>query len=85
MKVAYTPQFRRQFRKLPKALQEEILEKIEAFHDQRKHESLRVHKLHGKMEGRMSFWVNYRYRVVFMFESRTSALLLAVGDHSLYE
>ena len=86
MDVAYTPQFRRQFKKLPKPLQEEAFEKIELFGDFNQHSSLRVHKLKGRMDGRWSFSVNYRYRIVFMWEVQSeSAILLAIGDHAIYE
>ena len=86
MNVAFTPQFRRQFKKLPKALQEETFEKIEMFEDLSQHSSLRIHKLKGRMDGRWSFSVNYRYRIVFMWEVQNeSAILLAIGDHAIYE
>lgn len=85
MGVAYAPQFRRQFKKLAKALQEETFEKIALFEDPKNHEKLKVHKLDGPLEGRMSFSVNYRYRIVFMWEGKNkSAVLLAIGDHSIY-
>jgi addiction module RelE/StbE family toxin len=86
MEVSFAPQFRRQFRKLPNKLQEEIFEKIELFSDLNQHHALHVHKLKGKMEGRWSFSTNYRYRIVFMWEKQNkSAILLAIGDHSIYE
>lgn len=86
MDVSFAPQFRRQFKKLQKPLQEEALEKIEQFKSVENHPGLRVHKLSGRMEGRLSFSVNYRYRIVFMWEKQNeSAILLAVGDHSIYQ
>ena len=86
MEVSYAPQFRRQFKKLPTKLQEEVHEKIELFEDERHHEALHVHKLKGSMEGRFSFSVNYRYRIVFMWEKKNvSAILLAIGDHAVYD
>lgn len=86
MDVAFTPQFRRQFRKLPPTLQEEAFEKIAAFKNPAKHAALRVHKLQGELKGRWSFSINYRYRIVFMWEKQNiSAILLAVGDHSVYD
>ncbi len=86
MDVAFTPQFRRQFKKIPSKLQEETLEKIGAFSDIRQHASLHVHKLAGRMDGRWSFSVNYRYCIVFTWERQNkSAILLAIGDHSIYE
>ena len=86
MDVSFAPQFRRQFKKITSKLQEETLEKIELFSNSDQHASLHVHKLKGKMEGRWSFSVNYRYRVVFTWERHNeSAILLAIGDHSIYE
>lgn len=84
--VAFAPQFRRQFKKLLPALQEEILVKISLFENVKNHPTLHVHKLGGKMLGRWSFSVNYRFRIVFMWEVQSkSAILLAVGDHAIYE
>lgn len=85
MDLGFTPQFRRQFKKLPKELQNEVLEKIELFQDIDQHQTLKVHKLQGRLEGRWSFSVNYRYRIIFTWETRDrAAILLAVGDHSIY-
>ena len=86
MQVSLTPQFRRQFRKLPQTLREEAFEKIELFKDTEAHTRLKVHKLHGKFKNYYSFSVNYQYRVVFMWEVQNkSAILLAIGDHAAYD
>ena len=86
MDVSFTPQIRRQFKKLPSALQEEALEKIELFKKNPADPMLRVHKLKGEIAGRMSFSVNYRFRIIFMWETpHESAILLAIGDHALYD
>jgi plasmid maintenance system killer protein len=86
MDVSFAPQFRRQFKKLSSKLQQETFQKIELFSDLNKYELLHVHKLKGKIEGRFSFSVNYRYRIVFIWERQNeSAILLAIGDHSVYE
>ena len=46
MKISYKTTFIRQYNKLDKGLQEEILEKIELFKDKNNHIILKVHKLH---------------------------------------
>lgn len=85
MDVGATRQFIRQFRKLPQNLQEEALEKIEQFRVLKNHEQLRVHKLHGRLAGHYSFSINYRYRIVFSWEKKsTSAIFVAIGDHAVY-
>lgn len=86
VEVSYKPSFIRQFKKLPQALQEEALDKIELFKDPENHAYLRVHKLKGWLEADYSFSVNFRYRIVFMWEVRNkSAILLAIGDHAVYD
>ena len=85
MDISLSPQFRKQFRKLEKLLQEEILEKIELFKDNKSNKQLKVHKLKGRLKGRYSFSVNYQFRIVFMYISKQEVVLLAVGYHEVYK
>jgi len=87
MIVSFTPSFLRMLKHLPKELQVEALEKIESFKDEKKHKSLKVHKLSGLLKGRYSFSVNYKTRIVFTFITKNpkEALLLAVGEHDVYK
>lgn len=84
MDVSYTPTFVRQFKALEKNLQEEVIEKIELFCDRKNHKFLKVHMLAGRLNGRFSFSVNYKFRIVFSYLSSHAAVLLAVGDHDVY-
>lgn len=85
IEVLYKPTFVRQYKKLPSALQEEIKERLTLFAKNPKHSFLKTHKLKGKLKKFYSFSVNYEYRIVFMFESKTSAAMLAVGNHDVYK
>ena len=86
MEVAFKPSFLRELKKLPTPLREEVLEKIELFKDPSSHPALKVHKLHGELKKYLSFSVNYRYRIVFAWEvPNKSAILMAIGDHSVYD
>ena len=49
MKILYKATFIRQFDKLEKDLQDEIIEKIELFKNISNHKNLKVHKLKGKL------------------------------------
>ena len=84
MKILYKPTFVRQYKKLPKELQTEIKEKIELFQEDPNHAFLKTHKLKGKLSGCFSFSVNYDYRIIFEYEG-DSAVLLTVGNHSVYK
>lgn len=86
MTIGYKPSFIRQLKKLPRALQLEAKEKIELFADPQNHKKLSVHKLKGRLAGFLSFSVNYRYRIIFEWEvPEERAVLLRIGDHSMYE
>ncbi len=84
MDVSYAPTFVRQFKTLEKNLQDEVIEKIELFRDRENHKFLKVHKLTGRLAGRFGFWVNYKFRIVFIYLSSRAVVLLAVGDHDIY-
>ena len=84
MEIAYKPAFLHAFKKLPLNLQAEAREKITIFKNRAHHRQLEVHKLHGKMQGRLSFSVNNKYRVVFRWEEKNLAVLLMIGDHDVY-
>ena len=83
--VVYTSRFTRQYKKLPRALQEEVKEKIALFAREPRDPSLRVHPLRGAMKGFLSFSVNYKFRIVFEWDDKKTAALLAVGDHAVYQ
>ena len=85
--IEYAPEFVRTWKKLPVAIQDVTVERIELFRDRTNHRKLKVHKLSGSMKGRWSFSVDFRYRIVFMYslKDKNLAQMLDVGDHSVYE
>lgn len=85
MKVRFLPIFARHLSRLDPKLQQEAIEKIELFKDKRNHEQLKVHRLHGRLAGRYSFYVNYKTRIVFSYLSKNEVVLLAIGDHAVYD
>lgn len=85
IKVHFKPTFIKKFKKLENNLQEEVLDKIELFKKIENHKQLKVHKLNGVLSGRYSFSVNYKFRIVFVYLSKTEAVLLSVGDHEVYD
>lgn len=85
MKIAYTPQFLRMFRKLEHALQEEAIEKLELFEKNPDHTQLKAHKLKGKLKNRYSFSVNYQTRIVYVPLSKVEVAFLAIGEHDVYK
>lgn len=85
IQISFKPTFVKQMNKLEKALVEEVFEKIELFKNKENHKTLKVHKLHGKLAGYFSFSLNYKFRIVFLYESGNHVVFLDIGDHDLYK
>ena len=64
---------------------EEVEEKIELLKDKENHKLLKIHKLHGRLAKWYSFSVNYRIRIIFSYLSKQEIVLLAIGDHEVYD
>ncbi|OHA00151.1 MAG: hypothetical protein A3C07_00170 [Candidatus Sungbacteria bacterium RIFCSPHIGHO2_02_FULL_47_11] len=45
---------------------------------------LRTHKLHGKNQHSWAFWIDYNYRIKFIFLDEGEVLFLDVGTHDIY-
>lgn len=82
--IVISKQFARQFRKLDPQLKEEVIAKLELLKNSTNHQSLKVHKLNGRMADKYSFSVNYKIRVIFSYPIPTEIFLLLVGSHDLY-
>jgi len=85
MKIFFKPTFVRQFKRLDLGLQQEAVEKIELLKDKKNYKQLKVHQLRGRLAGRYSFSVNYKVRIVFSHLSKNEIVLLAIGDHAVYD
>jgi len=83
--ICYKPSFIRRLNKLPKGLQDEVIEKIELFKNIDNHQRLEVHKLRGRLKKFYGFSVDYKNRIVFEYLSENEVALLAVGDHEIYK
>lgn len=85
IEIEYAPSFLKCLKKCEPKLQEETKEKIELFKNRKNHQLLKVHKLRGSFAGKLSFSVNYRYRIVFKWLSAGEVALLTIGDHTIYD
>jgi len=85
IEISYKPTFIKQYASFERSLKEEIKEKIELLKDKKNHKQLKVHKLKGKLSRYYSFSVNYKYRIVFVYQSKSRVTLLAIGDHDVYK
>lgn len=81
MNTFYSPKFLRSFKKLPRDIKNEFRIQEQIFRENPFSLRLKTHKLKGKNE--WSFLVTYKIRVIFILE-KDAALLVNIGDHSIY-
>ena len=67
MEIQYLPKFERQYKKLPRDVQEEAERKEKLFRKNPFDSQLKTHKLGGQLRGFWSFSVNHSCRVIFEF------------------
>lgn len=83
-KIIYSHYFRKQFVKLPVVLQNKTYEKIEIFRRNPLHNSLRLHRLTGKLSHFWSISVDMRTRIIFQVLDDNVIELIDIGSHSIY-
>jgi mRNA-degrading endonuclease RelE of RelBE toxin-antitoxin system len=77
--------FERNYKKLPKRIKEKAKEKEKIFRENPFDSRLRTHKLKGKEKEVWAFWIDYKYRIKFIFLDSEEVLFLDVGPHDIYE
>lgn len=84
-RIELSNNYKKSFRKLHPKVQEEALKKIRIFQVNPFHPTLRTHKLSGKEKEHWAFWINYSYRVKFLFLGDEEVLFLDIGTHDIYK
>ncbi|MFH1089647.1 MAG: type II toxin-antitoxin system mRNA interferase toxin, RelE/StbE family [Candidatus Uhrbacteria bacterium] len=83
-KIFYSPEFKKDYKKLPITVREQLKLKGQLFQENPFHPRLRTHKLTGQLRDLWAFSVDFRHRAIFEFLTENEILLLRVGDHSIY-
>ncbi|OGY29907.1 MAG: hypothetical protein A3F33_01765 [Candidatus Woykebacteria bacterium RIFCSPHIGHO2_12_FULL_43_10] len=83
MKIYYTPEFTKLWKRLPKEIKDKAIKKEKLFRQNPFHSQLKTHKLKGVLEEFYSFSIDYHWRIVFHFRS-TEVYFDSVGTHSIY-
>lgn len=80
--VAY---FDKRYKKLSHGVKNKAKEKENIFRCNPFDPRLRTHKLHGKERETWAFWIDYIYRIKFIFLNKGEVLFLDVGTHDMYK
>lgn len=83
--IKISPVFEKQYKKLPKKIKEIAKEKENIFRANPFDHRLRTHRLHGKEKELLAFWINYHYRIKFIFLNEEKILFLEIGTHEIYK
>jgi len=85
MRIEYLPRFARQYKKLPREIQE-LAEKREILFRKNPFDSrLKTHRLRGRLVRYHAFWINFSYRVIFEFADNDTVWFHQIGDHDIYD
>ena len=85
MRIIYTSEFSRLFKKLSKTAQIEAWKKEKIFRENPFDSRLKIHKLHGKLKDCFAFSISYSRRIIFEFNNTDSVYFLSIGSHHIYE
>ncbi|OHB19685.1 MAG: hypothetical protein A2666_04070 [Parcubacteria group bacterium RIFCSPHIGHO2_01_FULL_47_10b] len=88
MRIKYARKFEKQLQKLPNRIQQKCFARIRIFEDNPYDSRLRTHHLSGTLSGRQAFWIDFRYRVIFIIADEKGqhvAYFSAIGTHAIYD
>ncbi len=84
MEYRYTRRFLRSLKKLPKEVQDDVIQAVDAFRKNVHSPGLKLHRLHGKMKGYRVFSANFAYRGIVNVEKQHT-YFTDVGGHNICE
>ena len=83
--IKVSSRYKKSFRNLSSSIQRKAIAKIKVFKENYSNSILKTHPLSGKDENCWSFWVDYHYRIKFVFLSGEEVLFLDIGAHDIYK
>ncbi len=85
MKILYRSRFAREYKKLLPEVQLLAESRTELFRKNPYDSRLKMHKLHGDLEGFYAFWIDYHNRIMFAFVNEHTVEFYSIGDHDIYQ
>jgi addiction module RelE/StbE family toxin len=82
MEIIYSKYFVKQYKKLPKDIQDKFKKRLDIFQNDNQNSILNIHGLRGMYAGKYSFNVTADYRVIFAYMEEDVAMLIDIGTHS---
>lgn len=83
--VKYSKKFLRSLSRLSIRIIDQAAIKEEIFKNNVFDPQLKTHKLSGQEKEHFAFWINYSYRIKFIFLNNEEVLFLDIGTHDIYK
>ena len=84
-KIEVSSRYKKSFRRLLLRVQKKAIKKINIFRENPFNPRLKTHPLSGKEKECWVFWIDYTYRIKFVFLSDKEVLFLDIGTHDIYK
>lgn len=85
LKVHTSSDFRKSFRRLPAHIQNLAIRKDKWFRLDAFDKRLHTHKLKGELKDYWSYYVDFKYRILFRFLSSNEVIYYDIGTHEIYK
>ncbi|MBU0619815.1 MAG: type II toxin-antitoxin system mRNA interferase toxin, RelE/StbE family [Patescibacteria group bacterium] len=83
--IEYSRKFVKKFKKLPQHIVKIAIEKEKLFKNNPLHPSLRLHALHGNLQGSWSISLTSNYRIIFKQMNDDNIVFASIGKHDIYK
>ena len=83
--IEYSKKFLKSLKRLPQKVIKQAEEKEKIFKESCFDARLKIHKVRGEEEEIWAFWINYSYRIKFIFLDGGEVLFLDIGTHDIYK
>lgn len=85
IRIVYNPRFAKKLNHHSLEEQKKILGKLHLFWKNPYENSLKTHRLSGKLNGLWSFSVSYHLRILFRFVQGDIVEFIDIGGHEIYK
>ncbi len=85
MRIIYLPRFAKEYKKLPREVQEAAEKKEKLFRLDPFDPRLKTHKLSGSLDGFWAFSITYSHRIIFDFAEANTVRFYRIGTHDVYD
>ena len=82
MQFAYSKNFKKEYKKLPRSVKEKFSSQLRFFEKNPRSKILRIHKLQGKFEGFYSINITGDIRAIYEIVDDNIYYFVAIGSHS---